>query len=77
MIRARVHQSGAITVHESPNIIARLLGAELRDYEADYTGGWWSNADTGEPLSGKAVQAIERALTKRAVERRFEGLVGR
>lgn len=70
-IRARLHQSGAITVHYEPNWLARLFGAKPADYEADWNGVTWVT-EHGKLVSYAAHKAIERALTKQAVEKRFE-----
>lgn len=76
MIRARIHPSGAITCHHNPSWLVRLLGARPLDYEAEWAGGCWVT-EHGKLVSYAAHKAIERALTKQAVERRFEGLVRR
>lgn len=72
MIRVHLHRDGALTVHEHPHFLLRLFGAQCRDYEVEYAGAVYVNADTGRMVSYAAHKAIERALTKRAVERRFE-----
>lgn len=74
-IRAQIHPSGAITCHYEPNWLARLFGAEPTDHECEWNGVTWVT-EHGKMVSYAAHKAIERALTKRAVERRFEGLVG-
>lgn len=80
-IRVHIHRTGsaagAISVHHEPNWLARIFGARERDYEAQWAGATWVDESTGRQVSWAAHKAIERALTKRAVERRFEGLVGR
>ena len=76
MIRVRIHNSGALTVHHQPNWLARLFGATPLDYEADWNGCTWVT-EHGKLVSYAAHRAIEKALTKRAVERRFEGMVRR
>lgn len=68
-IRARLHASGAITVHSKPNWLARLFGARPRDYECEWAGGIWVDSH-GHYVGWQATKAIEAVVG-------FEGMVGR
>lgn len=65
MIRVRIHPDGAITCHVHRNWLMRLLGFDDVDMEVEYTGGWWSNADSGAPVDGRTQRAIELQLAAR------------
>lgn len=62
-IRARLHPSGAITIHQRPSWLARLFGAVETDREVEYAGGVWVDA-YGRYVGYAATQAIERAVSR-------------
>lgn len=70
-VRVRLHRDGAITCHHDPHWLLRLLGFEPSDYEVEFDGLWWRNADTGAAVSQRAAKAIERELARRSAARRM------
>lgn len=65
MIRCRLHRDGAITCHVHRNWLLRLLGFEPSDYEVEFDGLWWCNADNGAYVGHRIADAIEREMTTR------------
>lgn len=79
MISVVIQSPTVVTVTRSPGAFARLfLGSQERTREAFESGyGSWVYRDNDAFVEPDVDDAIERALTQRAVQARFEGMVRR